>query len=60
MTQGQLLATLEIPEMGDDLKRAEAASQRSEAEVQRARDELARAKSAYDMAHFPTPGSLGK
>ncbi len=52
VTKGQLLATLEIPEMGDDLKRAEAAKQRSEAEVQRARDELARAKSAYDMAHL--------
>jgi RND family efflux transporter MFP subunit len=52
VTQGQLLATLEIPEMADDLRRAQANKQRSEAEVQRARDELARAKSAYDMAHL--------
>ena len=52
VTTGQLLATLEIPEMADDLRRAQANRQRSEAEVQRARDELARAKSAYDMAHL--------
>jgi RND family efflux transporter MFP subunit len=52
VTTGQLLATLEIPEMTDDLRRAQANRQRSEAEVQRARDELARAKSAYDMAHL--------
>jgi len=51
VTQDQLLATLEIPEMGDDLKRAQANLQRSQAEVQRARDELERAKSAHDMAH---------
>src|SRR5579863_3489129 len=31
VTQGQLLAILEIPEMGDDLKRAQANRQRSEA-----------------------------
>src|SRR4051812_5953284 len=36
--QGQLLATLEIPEMGDDLKRADASTVRARAEVARARD----------------------
>ena len=50
--QGQLLATLEIPEMQDDLKRAEAATIRARAEVTRARDEERRAESAHDMAHL--------
>ncbi len=51
VTQGQLLATLEIPEMADDLKRAQANRQRSEAEVRRAQDELERARSAHEMSH---------
>ena len=42
--QGQLLATLEIPEMADDLRRADAAVERARAEVARAQDELARAR----------------
>src|SRR5215831_2976941 len=42
--QGQLLATLEIPEMADDLARARAAVERSSAEVARARDEIQRAE----------------
>jgi RND family efflux transporter MFP subunit len=50
--QGQLLATLEIPEMGDDLKRADAAVVRAQAEVTRARDELLRAQSAHQIAHL--------
>jgi RND family efflux transporter MFP subunit len=50
--QGQLLATLEIPEMGDDLKRADAAVVRSRSEVTRARDELRRAQSAHDIARL--------
>src|SRR3954447_3019021 len=49
---GQLLATLEIPEMQDDLKRAEAATIRARAEVTRARDEERRAESAHDMVHL--------
>jgi RND family efflux transporter MFP subunit len=48
----QVLATLEVPEMGDDLKRAKANVQHGEAEVQRAKDELERAKSAHDMSHL--------
>ena len=51
VSQGELLATLEIPEMADDLARAKANYQRAQAEVQRAQDELTRAKSAHDMAH---------
>ncbi|HJT88967.1 MAG TPA: efflux RND transporter periplasmic adaptor subunit [Bryobacteraceae bacterium] len=50
--QGQLLATLEIPEMADDLQRATAAVERSEAEVDRAKDELQRAQSAHEIAHL--------
>jgi RND family efflux transporter MFP subunit len=50
--QGQLLATLEIPEMGDDLKRADAAVVRARAEVTRSRDELQRAESAHQIAHL--------
>jgi RND family efflux transporter MFP subunit len=50
--KGQLLATLEIPEMDDDLKRADAATVRAKAEVTRARDEERRAESAHDMAHL--------
>src|SRR5258707_182414 len=49
--QGQLLATLEIPEMVDDLARAGAGVERSDAEVARAKDEIRRAESAHEMAH---------
>ena len=52
VAQNQLLATLEIPEMADDLHRAQAGVERSEAEVARARDELQRAESAHDIAHL--------
>ena len=50
--QGQLLATLEIPEMQDDLKRADAATIRARAEVTRALDEQRRAESSHDMIHL--------
>jgi RND family efflux transporter MFP subunit len=50
--KGQLLAVLEIPEMDDDLKRADAATVRARAEVTRAQDELRRAESTHDMAHL--------
>jgi RND family efflux transporter MFP subunit len=49
---GQLLATLEIPEMDDDLRRADAAVVRAKAEVTRAQDEQHRAESSYDIAHL--------
>lgn len=48
--QGQLLATLEIPEMNDDLTRAQALVSRSDAEVARARDDIQRAESAHRLA----------
>jgi RND family efflux transporter MFP subunit len=52
VTQDQLLATLEIPEMADDMHRAKATLDRSQAEVARARDELQRAESAHEIAHI--------
>jgi RND family efflux transporter MFP subunit len=50
--QGQLLATLEIPEMADDLRRADAAVVRAKAEVTRAQDEQRRAESVHSIAHL--------
>src|SRR5580658_3179486 len=50
--EGQLLATLEVPEMQDDLTRAAAAIEEANAELATARDELQRAESAHDMAHL--------
>jgi RND family efflux transporter MFP subunit len=49
---GQLLATLEIPEMENDLAKAEASIEQSEAEYAVTRDELRRASSAHDIAHL--------
>src|ERR1700690_1525398 len=40
---GQLIATLEIPEMADDMARATAALEGSQSEVAREKDELQRA-----------------
>ena len=50
--QGQLLATLEIPEMTDETARAKASLLRSEAQVAQARDEVKRAESGYQIAHL--------
>jgi RND family efflux transporter MFP subunit len=50
--EGQLLATLEIPEMRDDLARANATIQAAEADVAAARDELRRTESAHELAHL--------
>ena len=50
--EGQLLATLEIPEMQDDVTRAAAAIEEANAELSTARDELQRAQSARDIAHL--------
>jgi len=49
---GQLLATLEIPELAEDLDQALASVSRNEAEVNRAREELRRAESAHEAAHL--------
>ncbi len=50
--EGQLLATLEIPEMQDDLTRAAASIEEATADLATARDELERAQSARDIAHL--------
>jgi multidrug efflux pump subunit AcrA (membrane-fusion protein) len=50
--QGQLLATLELPEMTDEVTRANAALQRSRSQVAQARDEVKRAESNYQIAHL--------
>ena len=50
--EGQLLATLEIPEMQDDLARASAAIEEADADLATARDEVQRARSAHDLAHL--------
>ena len=49
---GQLLATLEIPEMEDDKRRVQAGLQQSQAQVQRAEDELRRAQAAQEMTRL--------
>jgi RND family efflux transporter MFP subunit len=49
---GQPLATLEIPEMGADLQRADASVDQAQAETARARDELQRTESAHQIAHL--------
>jgi len=50
--QGQLLAILEIPEMADDLRRAQASVLHAQSEVARAQDELQRAESTHQIAHL--------
>jgi RND family efflux transporter MFP subunit len=49
---GQLLATLEIPEMADDLERGRAALDKSQSEVAHAQDGLRLAESSHEMAHL--------
>lgn len=49
---GQTLATLEVPEMRDDMIRGSASIDRTRAEVSRAQEELSRAESGYQMAHL--------
>jgi RND family efflux transporter MFP subunit len=52
VNEGQLLATIEIPEMQDDLTRASAAIEEANADLAAARDELQRDESAHEMAHL--------
>ena len=49
---GQVLATLEIPEMDDDLTKAAASIDQAEAEIATASDEFHRAEAAHDQAHL--------
>ncbi|HKD07414.1 MAG TPA: efflux RND transporter periplasmic adaptor subunit [Bryobacteraceae bacterium] len=50
--QGQLLATLEVPEMADEINKAKAEIERSQAQVVQAQDEVHRAESNYQIAHL--------
>ena len=50
--QGQLLATLEVPEMTDDINKAKAEIDRAQAQVVQAQDEVSRAQSNYQIAHL--------
>ena len=50
--QGQVLATLEIPELQQQLQQDEASVRRSEQELMRAHEDLNRAQSAYNVAHL--------
>jgi RND family efflux transporter MFP subunit len=52
VNEGQVLATLMVPEMEDDKRRAAAGLKEAQAQVQRARDELRRAQSAQEMTHL--------
>jgi RND family efflux transporter MFP subunit len=49
---GQVLATLDVPEMEDELTKAGASVEQASAEVTMASDELSRANSAHDLAHL--------
>jgi len=50
--KGQIIATLEIPEMRDDITRAAAAIEQANAEMIRAEDEVRRAEAAHQIAHL--------
>ena len=50
--QGQLIATLEVPEFKDDLMQATTTKKRSESDVLRAQSEVRRAQSVYDAANL--------
>jgi RND family efflux transporter MFP subunit len=52
VSQGQLLAVLEIPELQQQLQLDEAGVHRSEQDLARYKEELSRAESAYKVAHL--------
>lgn len=52
VSQGQLLAVLEIPELQQQLELDEAAVRRSEQDLARSNEELSRAQSSYTVAHL--------
>ncbi len=51
VTPNQVLATLEVPEMEDDLARANASVDRSQAEVAHASDEVQRTQAVHQFSH---------
>lgn len=50
--QGQILATLEIPEMEDDLTKSAATIAQADAEIATASDELHRAEVSHELVHL--------
>jgi RND family efflux transporter MFP subunit len=50
--EGQLLATLEVPEMQNEMTKAEAAAKAAASDVNTARNNLDRAKAVYDLAEI--------
>ena len=52
VTQGQLLAVLEIPELQQQIQLDEAGVRRSEQDLARFKEELSRAESSYNVAHL--------
>ena len=52
VSQGQLLAVLEIPELQQQLQLDEATVRRSEQDLARANEELSRAQSTYNVTHL--------
>lgn len=50
--EGAVLATLEIPELADEVQQADAGVAASEADVTRAGAEVTRAESAHDLTHL--------
>jgi len=57
--EGQVLATLEIPELADEVQQADAGVAAAEAEVTRAEAEVDRAKSSHDVAHLAATRLVG-
>ncbi len=49
---GQLIATIEVPEINDDLVKAEAETRRGDAEIERARGELDRAQASQSLVEL--------
>jgi RND family efflux transporter MFP subunit len=49
---GQALATIEVPEMQDDMTRAQATIDQAAADVAAFRDEIRRAESTHEIAHL--------
>jgi RND family efflux transporter MFP subunit len=50
--EGDAIATLEVPEMQDELNKAASSIQAAESQIASANDELTRSRSAYDIAHL--------
>jgi RND family efflux transporter MFP subunit len=56
---GQLLATLEIPELQDEIRQDEAGIKRATEDINRAQADLDRAQSAHDVAHVAATRLVG-